>query len=71
MKAMPKANMAIARARLSQCCPPNTTGALRILPDSLPKAITEPLKVMAPTKVPMKSSSRFPRGMIPSAVRMP
>ena len=32
------------------------------LPDSLPKAITEPEKVTAPTKVPMNSSSRLPNG---------
>jgi hypothetical protein len=33
------------------------------LPDSLPKAITEPLKVMAPMAAPRNSSSRLPPGM--------
>jgi hypothetical protein len=47
----------------------NTTGALENKrkclprPASLPNAMTEPEKVSAPTKVPMKSSSRLPRGM--------
>ena len=65
-KATPKPTMAIASARLTQCWPVNTTGALEnsgILPSpaSLPKAITEPENVMAPTNVPMKSSSGCPR----------
>jgi len=33
------------------------------VPDSLPKAITEPLKVMAPMAAPRNSSSRLPAGM--------
>jgi hypothetical protein len=32
------------------------------LPDSLPKAMTEPLKVMAPMAAPSASSSRLPVG---------
>jgi hypothetical protein len=35
------------------------------LPESLPNAITEPEKVMAPTNVPMKSSMRLPYGRKP------
>jgi hypothetical protein len=31
----------------------------------LPKAITEPLKVIAPTKAPMNSSTRLPIGSAP------
>ena len=33
------------------------------MPDSFPKAMTEPEKVIAPTKVPMNSSSRLPTGI--------
>jgi hypothetical protein len=33
------------------------------LPDSLPNAITEPENVIAPTKLPMKSSRRLPVGI--------
>ena len=66
--ARPKPIMTIASARLSRCWPLNTTGAeenrRNFLPSpaSLPNAITEPEKVIAPTKVPMKSSSRLPAG---------
>ena len=60
---MPKPIIAIASARFSMCWPANTTGALRILPDSLPKAMTEPENVIAPMNVPMKSSSRLPDGI--------
>ena len=34
-----------------------------IRPDSLPNAITDPEKVIAPMKVPMKSSSLLPVGI--------
>ena len=50
------------------CCPLNTTGALEnsrsILPSpaSLPNAITDPENVIAPTNVPMNSSTRLPAG---------
>jgi hypothetical protein len=60
---MPKPIIAIASARFSQCWPPNETGALRIFPDSLPNAMTEPENVIAPMNVPMKSSSLLPVGM--------
>ena len=66
--ATPKPTMTIASARFTMCWPLNTTGAeenrRKCLPSpaSLPKAITEPENVMAPTKVPMKSSSRLPAG---------
>jgi len=64
----PKPTIASASTRFSMCWPANTTGApwnsLNLyLPDSLPKAITEPEKVIAPTKVPMNSSSRLPIGI--------
>ena len=59
----PKPIMAIASARLDLCWPGNTTGALRMRPDSLPNAITEPKNVIAPMNVPMKSSSLFPVGI--------
>ncbi len=51
------------------CWPLNTTGALENSrnclprPASLPKAITEPEKVIAPTNVPMNSSTRLPAGI--------
>ena len=59
--------MASAMARLTKCWPANTTGAPwnsrnLYLPESLPKAMTDPENVIAPTKVPMKSSSRLPTG---------
>ena len=65
---IPKAIIAIARARFSMCWPAKTTGAPwnrrnLYLPESLPKAMTEPENVIAPTKVPMNSSIRLPMGM--------
>ena len=65
---MPHSTMAMARMRLSACWPAKVTGAPwnrrnLYLPESLPKAMTEPEKVMAPTKVPMNSSMRLPTGM--------
>ena len=41
------------------------------VPDSLPKAITEPLKVMAPMAAPSASSSRLPCGISPPLAAMP
>ncbi len=73
----PKPSMASASSRFSMCWPANCTGAPwnrrnLYLPDSLPKAITEPEKVMAPTKVPMNSSTRLPSGStLSSASVMP
>jgi hypothetical protein len=57
-------------ARLSLCWPANCTGAPwnrrnLYLPLSLPKAMTEPLKVTAPMKAPSASSMRLPPGMGP------
>ncbi|VVE59723.1 hypothetical protein PTE30175_05633 [Pandoraea terrae] len=68
---MPKPSIAMASIRLSMCWPANTTGAPwnrrnLYLPESLPKAMTEPEKVIAPTKVPMNSSMRLPAGNIVS-----
>ncbi len=60
---MPKPSIASASARFSTCWPANTTGALRMRPDSLPNAITEPENVIAPMNVPMKSSSLLPVGI--------
>ncbi len=65
MKASPRPTVARPSARFSRCWPLNTTGAPwnrrnLYLPESLPKAITEPLKVMAPMAAPRNSSSRLP-----------
>ena len=68
---MPNPSIAMPIARLTRCWPGNTTGALRMRPDSLPNAITDPENVSAPMNVPMKSSSLLPAGMglaRPSAV---
>ncbi len=40
-------------ARLSQCRAGSISGLPPILPDSLPKAMTEPEKVTAPMRMPM------------------
>ena len=58
------------------CWPGNVTGAPwnrrnLYLPDSLPNAITEPEKVIAPTNVPMNSSRRLPRGIGCPAATIP
>ncbi len=63
-----KTSIAIASSRLSQCWPAKVTGAPRktrslYLPESLPKAITEPLKVIAPIAAPRISSRRLPFGI--------
>ncbi len=66
--ATPKPSTPKPSARLSQCWPPNCTGAPwnrrnLYLPESLPNAITEPENVMAPMAAPRNSSSRLPLGM--------
>ena len=63
-----KTSIAIASARLSQCWPLKVTGApwktrILYLAESLPQAITEPLKVIAPIAAPRISSSRLPLGI--------
>jgi hypothetical protein len=68
MNTRPRPTVARPSARLSMCCPANCTGAPwnrrnLYLPDSLPNAMTEPLKVMAPMAAPRNSSSRLPAGM--------
>jgi hypothetical protein len=40
-------------ARLSQCRAGSSSGLPPILPESLPKAMIEPLKVTAPMRMPM------------------
>ena len=60
---MPKPIIAMAMARLTKCWPGNTTGAPLMRPDSLPNAITDPEKVIAPMNVPRKSSSLLPVGI--------
>ncbi len=52
-------------ARFTKCCPKKTSGLPVIRPCSLPKAITEPEKVMAPMAVPRLISMRLPAGMAP------
>ena len=64
----PRPTMTRPTARFSRCWPLNTTGAPwnrrnLYLPDSLPKAITEPEKVMAPMAAPRNSSRRLPAGI--------
>ncbi len=76
MNQKPQASMTMASSRFSRCWPPKVTGAPwnsrnLYLPDSLPKAMTEPEKVMAPTKVPMNSSRRLPVGMGMPGAAMP
>src|SRR5690606_38823126 len=68
MNHRPQPSMASASTRLTICWPEKTTGAPwnsrnLYFPDSLPKAMTEPENVMAPTNVPMNSSRRLPVGI--------
>ena len=72
----PRPSMARPSTRLSLCCPANCTGAPwnrrnLYLPDSLPKAMTEPLKVMAPMAAPKNNSRRLPAGMGVPLATMP
>ena len=48
---------------MTRCWPWNTIGAPLIRPESLPNAITDPEKVIAPMNVPRKSSSLLPVGI--------
>ena len=52
-KARPNQITSSRPARFIQCRPGSSIGLPPILPDSLPKAITEPEKVMAPIRMPM------------------
>ncbi len=66
-KMTPKPSIAMASSRLTVCWPVNWTGAPwnkrnLYLPESLPKAMTDPENVIAPTNVPMNSSIRLPEG---------
>ena len=69
MNTRPRPIVARPSIRLSLCWPANCTGAPwnrrnLYLPESLPKAITEPLKVIAPMAAPRNSSSRLPAGIM-------
>ena len=67
--ATPKPTITSDSSRLTRCWPLKTTGALENSrnflprPASLPNAMTEPEKVIAPTNVPMNSSTRLPAGI--------
>ena len=73
MKVTPSASVTRPSSRFSLCWPVNCTGAPwnrrnLYLPDSLPKAITEPEKVIAPMAAPRNSSRRLPVGMVVAQV---
>ena len=76
MKTMPSAIVARPSTRFNLCWPANCTGAPwnsrnLYLPESLPNAITEPLKVIAPIAAPRNSSSRLPSGIAAPGGTMP
>ncbi len=65
---IPRPTVTKPNTRLSRCCPAKLTGAPwnkrnLYLPESLPNAMTEPLKVIAPMAAPKKSSNRLPAGI--------
>ena len=74
MNTAPRPSVSKPSTRLTMCCPAKTTGApwnkrnLK-LPDNLPNAITEPLKVIAPMAAPRNNSNRLPTGI--SSVPVP
>ncbi len=75
-KARPRPSRARPSTRFTGCWPAKVTGAPwkrrnLYLPLSLPKAITEPLKVTAPMAAPRKSSKRLPVGMGRPLATMP
>jgi hypothetical protein len=75
-KYRPSRIVAMPSTRLSMCWPPKVTGAPwnrrnLYLPESLPKAITEPLKVIAPMAAPRNSSTLLPNGIGWPLVVMP
>ena len=55
-KCTPSATVSNAMPALSGCCIANFTGLPETRPCSLPKAITEPVKVIAPMMAPADSS---------------
>ncbi len=57
-KITPSATQRVSAMTFRMCRPGSSSGLLPILPRSLPKAITEPLKVTAPTRMPTKISPR-------------
>ena len=68
MNTRPSPTVAKPNTKLSLCWPANCTGAPwnrrnLYLPESLPNAMTEPLKVMAPMAAPKNNSSRLPAGI--------
>ena len=61
---------AIPSSALSRCWPGKVIGAPLMMPWSLPKAMIEPVKVIAPIAVPMLISTRLPTSICPN-VPMP
>src|SRR5665213_3238571 len=55
---------------LSGCCSGKTSGRPVIRPCSLPKAMIEPVKVMAPMAVPRLISTRLPGSIAPAGYRI-
>ena len=55
----PSTTQATTAARLSRCRPGSSSGLLRMTPCSLPNATTDPVKVIAPTKMPTNVSTRW------------
>jgi len=73
---MPRPIVSAPSTPLSRCWPLKVTGAPwnrrnLYLPESLPKAMTEPEKVMAPMAAPRKSSILLPNGMATPLAAMP
>ena len=56
---------------LNGCWPGKVSGVPVMMPCSLPKAMTEPVKVIAPIAVPMLISMRLTALMLPSVSAMP
>ena len=52
----PPATIKIASTKFSMCWPEKVTGLPLTLPDNLPKAMIEAVKVIAPMNAPIKSS---------------
>ncbi len=70
-KTTPKPIITMPSPRFTQCWPAKRIGLPDILPDSFRKAMMEPVKVIAPTKVPMNSSMRLLECSISPGSAMP